>query len=257
MIAIDRMDHIVLTTNDLAASVRFYVTALGLEPDDANGRFAYRLGRQKINVHRGKAEFLPAARNPGFGASFFCLATDGEIGAYRDRLAAHGIPLAGGTVFERAGAGGPMRAVYVRDPDNNLVELGAYGRDAGSGALALDRLALDVADLEASVRFYGDLLGLPCAGTGDARAVSFAGGKLDLLAGDSPRAPVKRKAFPGSGDFCLITAEDIAAVHGRLLAGNAPFALDGIVPRNGALGPIQSVYLRDPDGNLVEISSYA
>ena len=67
--------------------------------------------------------------------------------------------------------------------------------------------------------------------------------------------PKARTATPGAGDFCLITTRSIDEVVAHLKACNVAIEL-GPVPRNGAKGPMTSVYFRDPDQNLVEISRY-
>lgn len=127
MIAIDRLDHLVVTVKDIEASVRFYVDVLGLELDSSNGRFAVRFGNQKINLHRGKAEFLPAARRPTAGSADFCLVARGNIADIYAELLAKNAPLEPGMgIVPRTGATGPIDSIYLRDPDGNLVEVSVY-----------------------------------------------------------------------------------------------------------------------------------
>jgi|GEM_PF-89296 len=258
MIAIERFDHFVLTTNDIEASLGFYVGVLELALDSANDRFAVKFGRQKINFHRGKAEFLPAARNVTIGCANYCLATDSDIESVMARLERHGVAVIEGKSFPRQGARGPMQSVYVRDPDNNLVEIAAYGDGASFGISAIDHMVLDVADLEAAARFYTHFLGMQAAFSGNVCTVSFGTGKINLHTGKPAFKPAEENIAPGSGDFCLVAAGDIGSIHNRLLAANAPLEPEmGIVRRTGATGPIDSLYLRDPDGNLVEVCTPA
>ena len=120
------LDHMVLTVRDLEATLHFYVDILGLELDSRGGRHALRFGDQKINLHRRKAEFLPAAANVAYGSADFCLVAHGNIGAIRDLLVARGGTLEIPDIVDRNGALGPMRSVYLRDPDGNLVEIAVY-----------------------------------------------------------------------------------------------------------------------------------
>ena len=122
---VDHLDHLVITTQDLEKCLHFYVDVLGMELDDANGRYAVRFGNEKFNIHRKKAEFLPAAQNVTYGSQDLCLIVQGPIEAVKAELEAKGWPIEMGVV-ERAGALGPMDSVYVRDPDGNLVELSVY-----------------------------------------------------------------------------------------------------------------------------------
>lgn len=120
------IDHFVLTVTDLEASVRFYET-LGLQRQIfGDGRIALTIGQQKINLHRIEGELAtPRAQNPGIGTADFCL-IDSDLAEARQRLEAAGIDIVLGPV-PRTGANGPIRSIYCRDPDGNLVEIAAYG----------------------------------------------------------------------------------------------------------------------------------
>lgn len=120
---IEQLDHCVLTTADEAACIHFYESVLGMtvERFGAN-RLAFRFGEQKINVHRFGQEFEPKAHQPTPGSLDLCFITQIPLVTVIDRLQQHAWPILEGPV-ERTGACGPIRSVYVRDPDLNLIEL--------------------------------------------------------------------------------------------------------------------------------------
>ncbi|MGO8919352.1 MAG: VOC family protein [Stellaceae bacterium] len=128
-VAIDRIDHLVLTVSDLEASLRFYERVLGariVPPPQGRGPTAVAFGRQKINLHVAGKEFEPKATRPTVGAGDFCLITEAPIPAVLAHLEACGVAVELGPV-PRQGALGPMTSVYFRDPDGNLVEVARYG----------------------------------------------------------------------------------------------------------------------------------
>lgn len=121
---------------------------------------------------------------------------------------------------------------------------------------SLDHLVLTVASIEATCRFYEQVLGCTREIFGDGRtALKFGDQKINLHEAGREFEPKARLATPGSGDLCFLV-DDFASVEERLNAGGIEI-LDGPVPRTGALGPMTSIYCRDPDGNLIELSSYA
>lgn len=122
---IDRFDHIVVTTQDLEKCLHFYVDILDMELDNRNDRYAVRFGRNKINIHRKKAEFLPAAQNVTYGSQDICLIADGDIQEIKAEIEKKGYPIELGIV-QRTGAMGPIDSIYLRDPDGNLVEISVY-----------------------------------------------------------------------------------------------------------------------------------
>ncbi|HXZ02025.1 MAG TPA: VOC family protein [Stellaceae bacterium] len=127
--AIDRIDHLVLTVRDLAASLHFYERVLGarvVPPAQGRGPTAVAFGRQKINLHVAGKEFEPRATHPTVGAGDFCLVTEAPIAAVVAHLEACGVAVELGPV-PRRGALGKMTSVYFRDPDGNLVEVARYG----------------------------------------------------------------------------------------------------------------------------------
>lgn len=120
---IDHLDHLVLTTTDEAACVRFYVEVLGMALETfAGGRKAFRFGHQKINLHLKGHEFEPKAHLPVPGALDLCFIASVPLDEVISRLAAHAIPILEGPVM-RTGATSRIRSVYVRDPDLNLIEI--------------------------------------------------------------------------------------------------------------------------------------
>ena len=122
---INRFDHLVITTQDLAKCLHFYGDILGMEIDQTNGRYALKFGQQKINIHRQKAEFQPSAQNVTYGSQDFCLIVNGDIEAIKDEVEKKGYPIELGIV-KRTGACGPIDSLYLRDPDGNLIELSVY-----------------------------------------------------------------------------------------------------------------------------------
>lgn len=123
---IDRLDHLVLTVHDLDATVAFYTKVLGMEAVTfRGGRRALTFGHSKINLHEAGHEFEPKAARPTPGSADLCLIVDGPVKRIIAELASHGVPLEEGPV-ERTGATGPIVSVYVRDPDDNLIELSNY-----------------------------------------------------------------------------------------------------------------------------------
>jgi len=127
MIAVDRLDHLVLTVADIDATCDFYARALGMRRVEfgPERRVALAFGRQKINLHKAGAEFDPKAERPVPGSGDLCFITPAPIGEVIAHLISEGIPILEGPV-PRTGAEGPMTSVYIRDPDGNLVEIARY-----------------------------------------------------------------------------------------------------------------------------------
>jgi catechol 2,3-dioxygenase-like lactoylglutathione lyase family enzyme len=125
---IDHLDHLVLTTADEQACIRFYVDALGMRLETFVGgtppveRRAFVFGQQKINLHVKGREFEPKAHLPVPGSLDLCFIADRPLDQVVARLEAHGVPVIEGPV-RRTGATGPIESVYVRDPDLNLIEI--------------------------------------------------------------------------------------------------------------------------------------
>jgi catechol 2,3-dioxygenase-like lactoylglutathione lyase family enzyme len=132
-VTIDRLDHLVLTVKDVAATCRFYERVLGMDARSfgPDGRWALHFGRQKINLHQAGHEFEPKAARPTPGSGDLCFIAAVPLDAVVAQLRACGVAIEEGPV-DRTGAEGEMRSVYFRDPDDNLIEVSTY-KAAASG----------------------------------------------------------------------------------------------------------------------------
>lgn len=123
---IDHIDHIVLTTRDLAGCVRFYTEVLGMTLESfrtpTETRQALKFGSQKINVHEWGREFTPRAHVAAPGTLDLCFIASVPLDAVIAKLKAANVPILEGPVM-KTGAVSGIRSVYVRDPDLNLVEI--------------------------------------------------------------------------------------------------------------------------------------
>ena len=120
----------------------------------------------------------------------------------------------------------------------------------------LDHLVLTVASIDATVDFYTRVLGMEVTRFGAVRtALSFGTSKINLHEAGREFEPKARHPTPGSADICLIVAGGLVDVMAELTARGVAIE-EGPVQRTGAAGPIVSCYLRDPDGNLIELSNY-
>ncbi|MEJ6400316.1 VOC family protein [Nicoliella lavandulae] len=121
----------------------------------------------------------------------------------------------------------------------------------------VDHFVLTVHDIEASCAFYHDVLGMEVIDfeNGTRKALRFGNMKINLHQLGHEFNPKAEFPTPGSGDFCLITKDSIADVVATLKEKQVPI-VEGPEPKHGAMGAIESVYVRDPDYNLVEISQY-
>ncbi|XDZ51100.1 VOC family protein [Neisseriaceae bacterium CLB008] len=117
----------------------------------------------------------------------------------------------------------------------------------------LDHLVLTVADIDASIRFYTQL-GMEAITFGAGRqALTFGQQKINLHQVDKTFEPKAKCPTAGSADLCLIVEEALSEVIAQLR--NMGIAIEeGPIERTGATGPILSVYVRDPDLNLIELS---
>ena len=128
---IDHVDHIVLTTRDKDACIRFYSEVLGMKLErfrtPTEERLALKFGAQKINLHEWGREFTPRAHVAVPGSLDLCFIAALPLEGVIEKLKQHGVPILEGPVA-KTGAQGPIRSVYVRDPDLNLVEISVYNR---------------------------------------------------------------------------------------------------------------------------------
>jgi catechol 2,3-dioxygenase-like lactoylglutathione lyase family enzyme len=120
---------------------------------------------------------------------------------------------------------------------------------------SLDHLVLTVADVAASCDFYQRVLGMEVVTFGQGRkALAFGAQKINLHPAGREFEPKARRPTPGSADLCFLTSVPLPQVQAHL-AGCGIAVTEGPVQRTGAQGPILSVYFRDPDDNLIEVSN--
>jgi len=120
----------------------------------------------------------------------------------------------------------------------------------------LDHVVLTVRDIEATCRFYSRVLGMiPKTFDGSRWALHFHAQKINLHPAGREFEPRATTPTPGSADLCFIVSAPLADVITHLGECGVP-VLEGPVQREGATGTMQSVYVRDPDGNLLELSTY-
>lgn len=130
-------DHIVLTTSHLEECLHFYRDFLGMTVSCENGRYALLFGSCKINIHRRPGEFKPAAAYPVSGSIDLCIITETPMEKVLSELLAKGAPVIT-DIVDRHGARGPMKSIYLRDPDGNLIEIARYIRQKAEENLPAD-----------------------------------------------------------------------------------------------------------------------
>jgi len=123
---IDHIDHVVLTTRDLPACLRFYADVLGMTQETfrtpTETRIALKFGNQKINVHEWGREFSPRAHVAAPGTLDLCFISAVPLEKIIENLNKNNVKIIEGPVL-KTGAVHKLRSVYVRDPDLNLVEI--------------------------------------------------------------------------------------------------------------------------------------
>lgn len=120
----------------------------------------------------------------------------------------------------------------------------------------IDHIVLTVLDIERTCEFYSEVLGMRSVEFDDGRrALWFGGQKINLHKAGEEFEPKAAFPGPGSADFCLVARGTIEEVVSHLMACDVDI-IHGPVRKEGALGTMKSVYFRDPDGNLIEVSSY-
>jgi catechol 2,3-dioxygenase-like lactoylglutathione lyase family enzyme len=123
----------------------------------------------------------------------------------------------------------------------------------------IDHFVLTVRSIEAACDFYARVLGMAVVTFGDGRKAlqfgEFGEHKINLHEVGREFEPKASRPAPGSADICFITRTPLERVMNRMRSCNIEI-LEGPVKRTGAKGPIESIYVRDPDGNLIEIANY-
>jgi catechol 2,3-dioxygenase-like lactoylglutathione lyase family enzyme len=123
---IDRLDHLVLTVQNIQVTCEFYSRVLGMKVVTfGNERKALQFGRQKINLHERGKGFDPKAVNPTPGSGDLCFITKVPLPHVMEHIRSCGVQIIEGPV-RRTGAVGPIESIYVRDPDGNLIEVSNY-----------------------------------------------------------------------------------------------------------------------------------
>lgn len=147
--SLKRLDHVVLTVRDVAATVAFYRDTLGMEVVRfGRGRTALRFGYQKLNLHEAGQELDPRAAHPTPGAADLCFLTEEPLTHWSARLRVAGMAVEAGPVMRR-GALGTLESIYLRDPDGNLLEI---SRQVDLDEDPLDPLRLWLAEWQECVR---------------------------------------------------------------------------------------------------------
>jgi len=119
-----------------------------------------------------------------------------------------------------------------------------------------DHLVLTVRNVDIAAEFYTRVLGVELVENGGRVALQFGNQKINLHETGSEFAPHASRPTPGSADVCFVTSSSVDEISEHLTTQKIEVEL-GPVERNGALGAMKSFYFRDPDGNLVEVSTYA
>lgn len=125
------IDHVVLTTRDMERTVAFYTEVLGMRREVfGDGRIALVFGQQKLNLQDGKsnAGVAAVADHPTPGSLDLCFLSSEPLDDVIAKLQAHGVPIELGPI-KRTGARWPIRSIYLRDPDQNLIEIAEPWRE--------------------------------------------------------------------------------------------------------------------------------
>ena len=119
----------------------------------------------------------------------------------------------------------------------------------------LDHLVLTVAEIDTTVAFYTSALGMELVTFNTRKALRFGEQKINLHQAGNEFEPKAAHPTPGSADLCFITKTPLEDVMSHLRPTHCSIEL-GPVERTGAVGKMRSIYIRDPDFNLIEISNY-
>jgi catechol 2,3-dioxygenase-like lactoylglutathione lyase family enzyme len=124
---VNALDHLVLTVANIPDTCRFYQDVLGMQAEaftvaDGTRRWALEFGRQKINLHEVGSEFDPKSAHPTAGSADLCFLTSTPLENWIKHFSVHDIAILQGPI-PRTGATGPIHSIYIRDPDENLIEV--------------------------------------------------------------------------------------------------------------------------------------
>jgi catechol 2,3-dioxygenase-like lactoylglutathione lyase family enzyme len=126
---LDRLDHLVLTVQDIQKTCEFYTQVLGMQVITfGEQRQALKFGQQKLNLHEAGKEFLPKAKQPTPGSADLCFITEMPLEQVREHLQTCKVEIevnqeTGKDIVQRTGAMGAIASLYIRDPDGNLLEI--------------------------------------------------------------------------------------------------------------------------------------
>ena len=120
---------------------------------------------------------------------------------------------------------------------------------------SIDHFVITTHNIDKSIAFYQDLLGMKHVEKDGRHAFIFGRQKINIHAKKGEFQPAALHPEYGSQDFCLIVEEDVESIKKEIEKKGYPI-VEGVVKRHGAQGDINSLYLRDPDGNLVELANY-
>ncbi len=128
---LQKIDHLVLTVADIERSCRFYCDVLGMRRVMfGENRTALHFGEYKINLHPIDWDYYLKADHPSTGSADLCFIVDEDVSTLTTSLQGLGVQVIEGPI-ERAGAGGDLLSIYVRDPDGNLIELANQASESG------------------------------------------------------------------------------------------------------------------------------
>ena len=122
------IDHVVMTVKDINKSIHFYSSILNMEliefvsTSDTSQRKSLKFGDQKINLHEVEKPFKPHANNPMPGSLDICFISEKDLDEWVLTFNQHNIDIEDGPVL-KTGANGPIKSIYIRDPDQNLIEI--------------------------------------------------------------------------------------------------------------------------------------
>ena len=124
---VNALDHLVLTVANIPDTCRFYQDVLGMQAEaftvaDGTRRWALEFGRQKINLHEVGSEFDPKSAHPTAGSADLCFLTSTPLENWIKHFSVLDIAILQGPI-PRTGATGPIHSIYIRDPDENLIEV--------------------------------------------------------------------------------------------------------------------------------------